>query len=79
MEENFFVKHYKLVWDVCFIALMAFIIFFMHFTRPAQIGALIVAAVLFIWIFNAGSSDEHPSGSEVSGEPVARSRGGFHA
>jgi len=78
MEKNFFVKHYRIVLEVCFIALMAFVIFFMKFARGAQIGALVVAAALFVWIFNAGSPDEHPSGSEVSGEPIARSRGGFH-
>jgi hypothetical protein len=77
VEKNFFVRNYRVILEVWFIAVIAFVIFFMHFARAVQIGSLIVAAALFIWIFSAGNPDDPPAGAEVSGEPVARSRGGF--
>jgi hypothetical protein len=79
VEKNFFVRHYDFILDVFHIALFAFLIFFMHFARGVQIGSLIVAALVVTWLFNAHRPDEAPCGSEVSGEPVARSRGGFAA
>ncbi|HEX4003873.1 MAG TPA: hypothetical protein VHX36_14580 [Candidatus Acidoferrales bacterium] len=75
--HNFFRDHYEFILDVCYIALLASLIFFFNLFKGVQIGLVIACALTFIWVLHFQAGGEPPCGSEVSGEPVARSRGGF--
>lgn len=77
-EPNFFRDHYEAVLDVCFIAIVTFIVFFLNLHTRVQIGLAIACALVFIWGFHSHGADDRPCGADVSGEPVARSKGGFH-
>lgn len=75
--HSFFTDHYQFILDVWHIALLAFLIFFLHLHTQVQIGLLIACALVFIWIFHLRADGEPPCGSDLGGEPVARGRGGF--
>jgi MFS superfamily sulfate permease-like transporter len=75
--REFFKRHYEFELDVFYIALLAFLIFFMHLFRGVQIGLVIASALVLVWILHARDTDDRPCGADVSGEPVARHRGGF--
>lgn len=77
MERNFFRDHYEAVLDLFFIAIVTFIIFFLNIHRNVQIGLAIACALALIWGFHSRGADDRPCGADVSGEPVARSKGGF--
>jgi MFS superfamily sulfate permease-like transporter len=66
------VRHYEFVLDVFYVALLAFLIFFMHLFTGVQIGLAIACAVVLVWILHARDTDTRPCGADVSGEPVAR-------
>jgi MFS superfamily sulfate permease-like transporter len=74
---GFFTRHYEIVLDVFYIAVLAFLIFFMHLFKGVQIGLVIACALVLAGILHSGGTDERPCGADVSGEPVARRRGGF--
>ena len=75
--HSFFEDHYELILDVWHIALLAALIFFFNLVTGVQIGLAIACGVALIWVFHLRANGEPPCGSEVSGEPVARGRGGF--
>jgi hypothetical protein len=78
MERHFVLDHYEFILDVWYIALLAMVIFFLNLSKSVQIGLLIACGVAMIWaLHTGGGAEEPPCGSEVSGEPVARSKGGF--
>ena len=74
---DFLVRHYEFFLDVWYIVLLALLIFFMHLFKGVQIGLAIASALVFVWILHARDTDQRPCGADVSGEPVARHRGGF--
>jgi len=78
MERHFLADHYEFILDAWHIILLAGIIFFLNISKGVQVGLLIASAVALIWALHTGTN-EAPCGSEVSGEPVARSKGGFQA
>jgi MFS superfamily sulfate permease-like transporter len=77
--RDFLVRHYELELDIFYIAVLAFLIFFMHLFTGVQIGLVVACALVLVWILHARDTDQRPCGAEVSGEPVSRSRGGFQA
>jgi MFS superfamily sulfate permease-like transporter len=76
-EPHFFRDHYEAVLDVCFIAVVTFIIFFLNIHRGVQIVLAIACALVLIGGFHSPGADDRPCGADVSGEPIARSKGGF--
>ena len=78
MERHFAIDHYEFILDAWYIVLLAGLIFFLNISTGVQIGLLIASAVALIWALHTGAN-EAPCGSEVSGEPVARSKGSFQA
>ena len=77
--HHFFKDHYEFILDAWHIALLALLIFFFNLFKGVQIGLVIACAAVLIWVFHFRANGEPPCGSEVSGEPVARGRGGFEA
>jgi MFS superfamily sulfate permease-like transporter len=75
--REFLVRHYELELDVFYIAVLAFLIFFLNLFRGVQIGLVIATAVVLVWILHSRDGDDRPCGADVSGEPVARHRGSF--
>ena len=74
--REFVVRHYEFVLDVFYVALLAFLVFFMHLFKGVQIGLAIACALVVVAILHTRDTDKRPCGADVSGEPVARSRGG---
>lgn len=77
MERHFFREHYEAVLDAFFIAVVTFIVFVLNLHKGVQIGLAIACALVLIWGFHSRGADDRPCGADVSGEPVARSKGGF--
>lgn len=75
--REFLVRHYEMELDVFYIALLAFLIFFMHLFTGVQIGLVVACALVLVWILHSRDTDRRPCGADVSGEPVVRSRGRF--
>lgn len=75
--REFLTRHFELVLDIFYIAVLAFLIFFFNLFTGVQIGLVIACAVVLVWILHARGAQDPPCGWGVSGEPVARGRGGF--
>ncbi len=73
--REFVVRHYEFFLDVFYVALLALLIFFMHLFKGVQIGLTVACALVVVGILHSGDPDKRPCGADVSGEPVARSRG----
>ena len=73
--RDFVVRHYEFLLDVFYVALLAFLVFFMHLFKDVQIGLAIACAFVVVGILHTRDTDKRPCGADVSGEPVARSRG----
>ena len=73
--REFVVRHYEFLLDVFYVALLAFLVFFMHLFKGVQIGLAIACALAVVGILHTRDTDKRPCGADVSGEPVARSRG----
>ena len=69
------VRHYEFFLDVFYVAVLTFLIFCLHLFTAVQIGLAIACALVLVWILHSDDADQRPCGADVSGEPVARSRG----
>jgi MFS superfamily sulfate permease-like transporter len=74
--REFLVRHYELELDVFYVALLAFLVFFLHLFKGVQIGLAIACALVVVGILHSRDADQRPCGADVRGEPVARHKVG---
>ena len=58
--RDFVVRHYEFVLDVFYVALLAFLVFFMHLFKDVQIGLAIACALVVVGILHTRDTDKRP-------------------